>query len=181
MSGAWSSRRCITAVVTAGVTLLAVNVPLASAAPAAPASDARGYVDSTARCTTADATVLFGSTDASRVAICSVSGGKFEYRGVRLRDGAKLVVPATRNDDGAFLVENAGIEYLVTSKSLVLSAGEKVIREEKMVDFHRLGSPGAQEPPKSPGAAPAPAATPTPTTPLPPPLAAEVGGSGKRR
>ncbi|CQD02804.1 hypothetical protein ACT17_15650 [Mycolicibacterium conceptionense] len=146
--------------------MLAVGVPAASAAPS---SDARGYVDSTARCATADATVLFGSTDASRVAICSVSGGKYEYRGVRLRDGAKLIVPATRNDDGAFRVENAGIEYLVTSKSLVLSVGEKVIREEAMVDFHRPGAP-----------APA-AASPTPTTPLPPPLAAEVGGSGVRR
>ncbi|WP_372516556.1 hypothetical protein [Mycolicibacterium senegalense] len=146
--------------------MLAVGVPAASAAPS---SDARGYVDSTARCATADATVLFGSTDASRVAICSVSGGKYEYRGVRLRDGAKLIVPATRNDDGAFRVENAGIEYLVTSKSLVLSVGEKVLREEAMVDFHRPGAP-----------APA-AASPTPTTPLPPPLAAEVGGSGVRR
>ncbi|MDR7287394.1 hypothetical protein J2S38_000457 [Mycolicibacterium senegalense] len=143
-----------------------MGVPAASAAPS---SDARGYVDSTARCATADATVLFGSTDASRVAICSVSGGKYEYRGVRLRDGAKLIVPATRNDDGAFRVENAGIEYLVTSKSLVLSVGEKVLREEAMVDFHRPGAP-----------APA-AASPTPTTPLPPPLAAEVGGSGVRR
>ncbi|CDP87453.1 serine/threonine protein kinase [Mycolicibacterium farcinogenes] len=146
--------------------MLAVGVPAASAAPS---SDARGYVDSTARCATADATVLFGSTDASRVAICSVSGGKYEYRGVWLRDGAKLIVPATRNDDGAFRVENAGIEYLVTSKSLVLSVGEKVLREEAMVDFHRPGAP-----------APA-AASPTPTTPLPPPLAAEVGGSGVRR
>ncbi|MCV7337693.1 hypothetical protein H7K12_22085 [Mycobacterium senegalense] len=166
MTGACSPRRCLTAAVTAGVTMLAVGVPAASAAPS---SDARGYVDSTARCATADATVLFGSTDASRVAICSVSGGKYEYRGVRLRDGAKLIVPATRNDDGAFRVENAGIEYLVTSKSLVLSVGEKVLREEAMVDFHRPGAP-----------APA-AASPTPTTPLPPPLAAEVGGSGVRR
>ncbi|MEV0671450.1 hypothetical protein [Mycobacterium sp. NPDC050441] len=179
MSGTWSPRRCLTAAVTAGVTLLAVGMPSASAAPA---SDARGYVDSTARCASADATVLFGSTDASRVAICSVSGGKYEYRGVRLRDGAKLVVPATRNDDGAFRVENAGIEYLVTAKSLVLSVGEKVIREEAMIDFHRPGAPVPQDSAKSPGAAPAPAtASPTPTTPLPPPLAAEVGGGGARR
>ncbi|WP_454793118.1 hypothetical protein [Mycolicibacterium lutetiense] len=179
MSGAWSPRRCFTAAVTAGVTLLAVGMPSASAAPA---SDARGYVDSTARCASAEATVLFGSTDASRVAICSVSGGKYEYRGVRLRDGAKLVVPATRNDDGAFRVENAGIEYLVTAKSLVLSVGEKVIREEAMIDFHRPGAPAAQDSAKSPGAAPAPAtASPTPTTPLPPPLAAEVGGGSARR
>ena len=179
MSGVWSPRRCLTAAVTAGVTLLAVSVPSASAAPA---SDGRGYVDSTARCPSADATVLYGSTDASRVAICSVSGGKYEYRGVRLRDGAKLIVPATRNDDGAFRVDNAGIEYLVTAKSLVLSVGEKVIREETMIDFHRPGAPATQDSVKSPGAAPAPAtASPTPTTPLPPPLAAEVGGSGGRR
>nr|WP_254849261.1 hypothetical protein [Mycobacterium sp. GA-1841] len=151
--------------------LLAVGVPSVSAAPAAPATDSRGYVDSTARCDSADATVLFGSTDASRVAICSVSDGKYEYRGVRLRDGAKLIVPATRNDDGAFLVDNYGIEYLITSKSLVVSAAEKVIREETMVDFHRAGSSQT---------APQTAATPTRTTPLPPPLAAEVGGSASR-
>ena len=179
MSGTWSPRRCITAAVTAGISLLAVGIPSATAAPA---SDARGYVDSTARCASADATVLFGSTDASRVAICSVPGGKYEYRGVRLRDGATLMAPATRSDDGAFRVENAGIEYLVTAKSLVLSAGEKVIREESMIDFHRPGAPAAADSPKSPGAAPAPAtAAPTPTTPLPPPLAAEVGGGGARR
>jgi hypothetical protein len=150
---------------TAGIALLAVGIPSASAAPA---SDAQGYVDSTARCASAAETVLFGSTDDSRVAICSVPGGKYEYRGVRLRDGAKLIAAATRNGDGAFVAENAGIEYLVTSKSLLLSAGERVIREEAMTDFHR------------PGTAPAPAReSPTPTTPLPPPLAAEVGGSGK--
>lgn len=179
MSGVWSPRRCLTAAVTAGVSLLAVGIPSASAAPA---SDGRGYVDSTARCATAEATVLFGSTGTSRVAICSVPGGKYEYRGVRLRDGAKLIVPATRNDQGAFRVENAGIEYLVTSKSLVVSVGEKVIREEAMVDFHGAGAPAAPGTAKSPGAAPAPAtAAATPTTPLPPPLAAEVGGSGARR
>ncbi|MGV0743377.1 hypothetical protein ABQF30_13390 [Mycolicibacterium sp. XJ870] len=134
-------------------------------AHAAPTSDGRGYVDSTARCASADATVLFGSTDNSRVAICEVSDGEYQYRGVRLRDGARLIVGADRSDDGSFVAENAGIEYLVTSKSLVLSAGERVIREESMVDFHGPGAPAAEE-------------TPAPSTPLPPPLAAEVGGSG---
>jgi hypothetical protein len=54
----------------------------------------------------------------------------------------------------------------VTLKSLVVSAGNKVIREEPMVDFH------------GPETTQAPAAPPltTPTTPLPPPLTAEVGG-----
>lgn len=177
MSGAWSPRRCLTAAATAGIALLAVGIPSASAAPP---SDARGYVDSTARCDSAASTVLFGSTDASRVAICSLPGGKYEYRGVRLRDGAKLVERATRNDDGAFRIQSGATEYLITSKSLVLSAGSDVIREEQMVDFHQPGAPAVQSAPKSPGAGPVPA-SPTPTTPLPPPLAAEVGGSAARR
>lgn len=150
----------LTAAGAAGLALLVVAVPSAAAVPE---SDAQGYVDSTARCATAEATVLFGSTENSRVAICSTPAGKFEYRGVRLSDGARLIVPATRSDSGAFVAENAGIEYLVTAKSLAISQGQQVIREEPMVDFH---GPGASEAPKAPA------------TPLPPPLAAEVGGGG---
>lgn len=148
----------------AGLTMLAIGTPMVGAAPS---TDAQGYVDSTARCATADATVLFASTDLSRLAICSVSGGKFEYRGVRLRDGARLIVPASRSGDGAFVADNDGVSYLVTSKSLAISVGEKVLREEPIVEV------------KGPAAAPAPAQTPTSSTPLPPPLAAEVGGSGR--
>ncbi|PJK23588.1 hypothetical protein [Mycolicibacterium goodii] len=151
----------------AAATVIAVPALAAPSATAAPASDGQGYVDSTARCPSTDATVLFGSTDLSRIAICEVSGGTYEYRGVRLRDGAKLIIPATRSDDGAFLAENAGVEYLVTAKSLVVSTGENVIREEEMVDFHGPDSGSAASAPKST----------TPTTPLPPPLPAEVGGS----
>lgn len=150
----------------AAATGLAMLVAAMPPAVAAPASDDQGYIDSTARCESADATVLFGSTEQSRVAICTVSGGDYEYRGVRVRDGARLVIPATRSDDGSFLAENAGIEYLVTAKSLVLSAGERVIREEPMVDFHGPGSSASEE-------------TTAPSTPLPPPLPAEVGGSGE--
>ncbi|MDT5110638.1 MAG: hypothetical protein QOE20_2528, partial [Mycobacterium sp.] len=68
----------------AGSTLLAIGVPQVMAAPT---TDASGYVDSTARCASPDTPVAFGSTDSSRVAICKSSSGKYEYRGVRLRDG----------------------------------------------------------------------------------------------
>lgn len=171
--------RIHTAAVAAAIAALGLSAMSASPAGAAPTSDAQGYVDSTARCAGADATVLFGSTDLSRIAICEVSGGGYEYRGVRLRDGAKLIIPATRSDDGAYLAENSGVEYLVTAKSLVVSTGEKVIREEMMVDFHGPdtgtgGSPGASAPKSS-----APKST-VPTTPLPPPLPAEVGGSAAK-
>ena len=47
--------------------LIAVGMPLALAAPtAAPPSDSEGYVNSTARCTSPDTAVLFGTTGSSR-------------------------------------------------------------------------------------------------------------------
>lgn len=153
-----------TVVAAACSVLLAIGLPSATAAPT---TDDQGYVDSTARCSSPATAVLFGSTDTSRVAICKTSGGQYEYRGVRVRDGAKLIVPASQSGDG-FVADNDGVTYLLTAKSLVINLGDKVIREEPVVDFHRPGTPAAP-------AAPPPPTT-TPTTPLPPPLPAEVGG-----
>lgn len=110
--------------------------------------------------------ILFGSTETSRVAICKTAGGQYEYRGVRLRDGAKLVASASQHGD-AFVTDNSGISYTVSTNSLVISMGNKVIRNESMVDVHEQQT----------AAAPAsPPTTTTPTTPLPAPLPAEVGG-----
>jgi hypothetical protein len=153
----------------AGSMLLAIGVPQVMAAPA---TDALGYVDSSARCTSPDTAVAFGSTDTSRVAICKTPGGKYTYRGVRLRDGAKLVLPATASG-GSFVAENDGNTYTVTASSLVVRSGNEAVREEPMVDFHG-DLPKAPAPSSAP--APAPAPTPSSTVPLPPPLPAEVGG-----
>ena len=153
----------VTAAAAACSVLAAVGLAPASAAPTA---DGQGYVDSTARCASPSEAVVFGSTETSRVAICE-SGGEYEYRGVRLRDGAKLIVPAAESTNG-YTADNDGITYFVTEESLVVSAGTRVIREEAMIDFH--GSQQADAPA-------APAQTSTPTTPLPPPLPAEVGGN----
>jgi hypothetical protein len=147
----------LTAAAAACLMLFAI---VASSASAAPAADDRGYLDSTARCTSPSTAVLFGSTETSRVAICKTADGQYEYRGVRLSDGAKLIVPAADSGNG-FVAENGEISYLVTAKSLVVSVGHKVIRDEPMVDFHSPGTPASPT---------------TPTTPLPPPLPAEVGG-----
>jgi hypothetical protein len=155
---------------TAGCALFAFGVP---SAPADPSTDALGFVDSTARCAAPDTAVAFGSTATSRVAICENSSGKYEYHGVRISDGAKLVVPATASSNGGYVGESDGITYTVTSSSLVISQGNQVIRSEPMVYFH-----GAKTTP-TPAAGPTQVAAPTPTTssaPLPPPLPAEVGG-----
>lgn len=148
---------------TASWALFALGMP---SAPADPSTDALGFVDSTARCAAPDTAVAFGSTATSRVAICKTSSGKYEYRGVRIGDGAKLVVPASASADGGYVAESDGITYTVTSSSLVVSQGNDVIRREPMLNYH------------GPKTTPAPAAAPTPTStaPLPPPLPAEVGG-----
>jgi hypothetical protein len=163
MASSWRFTPRLTVAAAACSALLAIG---ASSASAAPGTDGKGYVDSTARCNPPTTVVLFGSTETSRVAICKTAGGQYEYRGVRVRDGAKLIVSASQSGEG-FLADNDGITYTVTAKSLVISMGNKVIREEPLVDVHELGVPAAP-------AAPPP--TTTPTTPLPPPLPAEVGG-----
>lgn len=164
----------------------ACSVPVlflaAPSAVSAPSYDGQGYLNSTARCESADSLVVFGSTAGSRVAICHDGDGDYEYRGVRVRDGAKLIAPALRSADGAFTASEGGIDYMVTSAALVISAGEKVIRDEPMVDFHRAGSSTESSTDESStddtptDNTPTTPTTPTPSTPLPPPLPAEVGG-----
>ena len=89
----------------AGAALVVVGLPTASAAPE---TDGRGYVDSTASCPSPSVVVEFGSTDSSRVAICT-NDGEYQYRGVRVRDGAKVILDAEKTDSGAFVAENDGI------------------------------------------------------------------------
>jgi hypothetical protein len=174
----------LTVVAAACSALLVIAVPSAAAAPA---TDGQGYVDSTARCRAPDTAVAFGSTATSRVAICKTSGGQYEYRGVRLRDGAKLIVPASRSAAGAFVAENDGITYTLTPSSLAISTGTQVIRTEPMVDYHgpetpttpTTGTATATPTTSAPQPTTSPATTTTttmPTTPLPPPLPAEIGG-----
>ncbi|EHB58234.1 hypothetical protein MycrhDRAFT_0670 [Mycolicibacterium rhodesiae JS60] len=151
--------------------LLLTALPQAGAAPS---FDSQGYVDSTARCS--DTAVLFGSTDSSRVAICKTSSG-YEYRGVRVRDGAKLILPASSGGGGSYTAVNDGITYTVSSSSLVVSSGGGVIRKESWLDFHGPQTSQSSTSSSAPTTSTAPTSTtPTSTTPLGPPLPAEVGG-----
>ena len=131
-------------------------------AVAAPATDARGYVDSTARCGAPSEAVIFGSTATSRVAICKMPDGRYEYRGVRVRDGASLIKSAEKSGD-EFTVDNNGITYTVSDESLILAAESRIIRDETMLDFHQGSASGLTSAPT------------TSAKPLPPPLPAEVG------
>ncbi len=156
-------------------TLFAIGTPLAAADPA---TDALGFLDSSARCAAPNTAVAFGSTANSRVAICKSPAGQFGYHGVRVSDGAKLIASATASADGSYVAKQDGVTYTVTSSALVVSDANGVIRREPMVTYH--GPKTAQSPSaaaQAPTAAPAaPQTSAEPTKPLPPPLPAEVGG-----
>lgn len=164
-----STRSILCRMAVAGVAAVPLLVLTAPAASPAPPYDSQGYLNSTARCTAPDSAVVFGSTASSRIAICSDGEGNYEYRGVRVRDGARLIVPASKSSDGAFTASNDGIDYMVTSEALVVSVDEKVLRDEPMTDFHSADTAGM------PAQAPIETDETTPTTALPPPLPAEVG------
>jgi hypothetical protein len=172
--------------------MIAIGVPLALAAPTAvPPSDSQGYLDSTARCTKPDTAVVFGTTETSRVAICKTAGGEFEYRGVRVRDGARLIVPASRISDGVYVAKNDGVTYTVTAEALSVSANGDTFRTQSWTDFNSPQAPASTtsgstsaKPSTSgpattsgPTAAKTTAAPSTSNVPLPPPLPAEAGGS----
>lgn len=149
-------------------TLLLSGMPSAAAAPP---SDSRGFIDSTARCAAPNTAVMFGYTASSRVAICTDGDGEYQYRGVRVRDGARLITSAERAGDGEFVAESGGATYTVTVSSLLVEVGRRVIRDEAMIEVFEPGG----EPQAPTRSAPS---TPSTSKSLPPPLPAEVGGSG---
>jgi hypothetical protein len=187
---------------------VAIGVPLAMAAPTAvPPSDTGGYLDSTARCTAPDTAVLFGSTKTARVAICKTAAGAYQYRGVRVSDGAKLIAAAEQTSANSYVVNNDGVKYTLTPTALSVTLNGDTFRTETWTDFHAPASPATSasgststptsktntsgtpssgasaSPTASPAAsptatasAPKASAAPSSAVPLPPPMAAEVGG-----
>jgi hypothetical protein len=188
--------------------LIAIGVPLAMAAPTAvPPFDGQGYVNSTARCSKPETAVVFGTTETSRVAICETAAGDFEYRGVRVRDGARLIVAATRSGD-TFSAESEGVTYTVTTEALSVSVGGDTFRTESWTDFHSPQAPASSSsattsgsaksstsssattsgtatssgtssasPSASSSAPKTSAAAPSSAVPLPPPMPAEAGSA----
>lgn len=153
-------------------TAAAVLVLLAAGtqqALAAPATDEQGFKDSWASCASPSTAVAFGSTATSRVAVCKSSDGQYQYRGVRVRDGAKLAVDAEPSGNNGFVAEGDGVSYTVTPSALLVSAGEKVIRDEPWQTYSGPEAPASAAP------TPTSSSSSEPSTPLPPPLPAEQG------
>ena len=106
------------AVMATGVTL-----PSAAAKPLADA-DARGFVNSPARCEPQQTAVVIGRTKLSLIAICADGRGGYEYRGVRLSDQAMLRLPATTLANGCFGARTDAVFYTVSERKLLLTSAQ---------------------------------------------------------
>jgi hypothetical protein len=170
------SRTLFSVIGLSAVVTAAVVVGAAPSVTAAPTTDSQGFVDSTARCASPATAVIYGSTATSRVAICKAADGTYEYRGVRIRDGARLILPAKSAGNGTYTAENDGITYTVTASALTVSAGTKTLRQESMDDAHESTAATSTSGSSPPSTSASTSATPTS---LPPPLPAEVGGTAQ--
>lgn len=98
-------------------------------------TDARGFVDSDARCDTDQTAVAVGRTQRSLVVICAEAAGGYEYRGVRISDGVSLITSAEATGDGTFVARNDDAAYTVSPKDLVVTSGGKVIYRDTWVAY----------------------------------------------
>jgi len=110
------------------------TLPSAAAKPLADA-DAKGFVNSPARCDPQQTAVVIGRTKLSLIAICADGRGGYEYRGVRLSDQAMLRLPATTLANGCFGARTDAVFYTVSERKLLLTSGIRIIRDEAMVEF----------------------------------------------
>lgn len=127
----------------AGLGALLTTVVLFAGAPAATAepetsspfaTDALGFVDSKARCDETQNAAVFARTQRSLVVICADSDGGYEYRGVRVSDGAALQATAERTDAG-FEASTDGAVYTVSPTELVVTSAGKIIYRDTWIDY----------------------------------------------
>lgn len=126
-----SSATSTTTTSTAPTTTTGTSTTTATAAGA----DERGFVNSASRCDEGQTAVAFGRTQRSEVAICTQNGDSFEYRGVRISDGATLTATAEATGNGVFTATNDGAVYTVSPEDLVVTAGGKVIYRDTWTKY----------------------------------------------
>lgn len=129
-----SMPRSLAAIAASAALVLSAGV--AAAQPSFP-SDDRGFLNSAARCDASQTALAIGRTQRSLVVICTDANGHYQYRGVRISDAAVLLVPAQTTSTGAYLAQDEGVTYLVSSKQLLVTSGDEVINAEKMIDYRQ--------------------------------------------
>lgn len=97
--------------------------------------DDHGFDDSFARCEGELSGAAFARTEGSLVAICTDATGNYQYRGVRLSDGAVLDLAAENTGVHEFVARNNGVTYELSTRELVITAGGAVVRREPVLDY----------------------------------------------
>ena len=147
-------------------------LPAAEAAPASPTTttsrastdtDDLGFIASKARCEQGQSAVAVGRTQRSMVAVCADPDGGYEYRGVRISDGALLTTSAQSSGAGTFVADNDGARYTVSPKALEVTSGGKVIYRDTWA-FYETRSFAAESDGTTRTATPTATATATVTT-----------------
>ncbi|WP_051073708.1 hypothetical protein [Mycobacterium sp. JS623] len=128
--------------------------------------DAQGFVDQEgARCVGPQPAAAIGRTARSLVVVCSTQGGGYEYRGIRLRDGAAMQLSDVTPTADGFVARNAEIAYVVSPKELVVTSDNLTLARDPMVEYHALRPARPARPaPPPPISTGAPAKLGTPST-----------------
>jgi len=122
----------------------ATTTPATSSTGAAPyKADAKGYVDTKARCSDSQSVMAYGRTERSLMAICVDPTGDLEYRGVRLSDNASVTLPASRGSDGTVIAGKDGVTYSISPKVFLVSEGDNVIYRDSWIELVQPGFSGS--------------------------------------
>jgi len=127
-------------------------------------ADAKGYVDTKARCSDSQSVMAYGRTERSLMAICVDPTGDLEYRGVRLSDNASVTLPASRGSDGTVIAGKDGVTYSISPKVFLVSEGDNVIYRDSWIELVQPGFSGSGTSSASATATTSGSATPTVST-----------------
>jgi hypothetical protein len=121
---------------TAATTAGTATTSTTGAAGAQFTTDTRGFVNTKAYCDDGQSAAAFGRTQRSLVVICVDSHGDYEYRGVRVSDGAGLKAAAKSTADG-FEASTDDAVYTVSPTELVVTSGGKVIYRDTWIAYQQ--------------------------------------------
>lgn len=131
-----AARRWWIASAAASAACVVVCTPVASADPSPQfPTDDRGFVDTAAYCQGAAVATAYGRTADALVAICAGQDGQLQYRGVRLRDGAAVMLTAQADGSGAFVAENDGVVYTVSPTELTVTVADSTLHRQAMLEY----------------------------------------------
>ncbi|MEE2033624.1 hypothetical protein [Rhodococcus chondri] len=115
------------------------TAPPTGSPPSAPTldnTDRQGFVGvPQARCNHTNPAVAVGRTTESLVVVCETGAGRYYYKGVRLRDGAAIEIDDPVATDDGFTATNAGVQYRISSSSLLITKGSDLLAEEPMLQY----------------------------------------------